>query len=524
MPNPSLVKSWNRFRESYNPLRNLTMARAVSIMEQAQRGMMADLQWLYAAETGIEATDPDLYAIIERTVSGISDMDWHVVTADEDAVGFDAKLAEEQKDFLAGSYSKCDNLAGAIEHLAMARFRGFAHLQPWLKEDWTIEHLEPLPQWNMVRDGIRTDWAWNPQALQKSFLSLGPDAILTPDQYVVLDNRRPVNRIALIKYVRATTSEKDWDGYVEIYGLPGVFVIMPAGIPQGEEEKYRADAIAAAEAASGALPNGSDVKTLSEVRGVQPFQMRLEWLQKQLVLAGTGGLLTMLSEPTGIGGGSTGSHDAVWQTIVRRAAKKIEQALVEQYDRRALAAFFPGRPALASFALRTKQEKNVGEAVQNISALASAGYQVDPKQVEEETGYAVTLKPQPEMPQTPGFRQPTPDNPAPAVDDVAATALNGAQVTSMVELLKQAAAGQIPKDSILPILQAAFPNVSEETIREIVGPLDTFNATEAITRARMKCRDEKKKEASEGLAATLEEILAEAMAEEMKKALSKEVE
>ena len=524
MPNPSLVKSWNRFRESYNPLRNLTMARAVSIMEQAQRGMMADLQWLYAAETGIEATDPDLYAIIERTVSGVSDMDWHIVTADEDAVGFDAKLAEDQKDFLARSYSKCDNLAGAIEHLAMARFRGFAHLQPWLKEDWTIEHLEPLPQWNMVRDGIRTDWAWNPQALQKSVLSLGKDAILTPDQYVVLDNRRPVNRIALIKYVRATTSEKDWDGYVEIYGLPGVFVIMPAGIPQGEEEKYRADAIAAAEAASGALPNGSDVKTLSEVRGVQPFQMRLEWLQKQLVLAGTGGLLTMLSEPTGIGGGSTGSHDAVWQTIVRRAAKKIEQALVEQYDRRALAAFFPGRPALASFALRTKQEKNVGEAVQNISALASAGYQVDPKQVEEETGYAVTLKPQPEMPQTPGFRQPTPDNPAPAVDDVAATALNGAQVTSMVELLKQAAAGQIPKDSILPILQAAFPNVSEETIREIVGPLDTFNATEAITRARMKCRDEKKKEASEGLAATLEEILAEAMAEEMKKALSKEVE
>ena len=405
------VEQWNRYRESYNPLRNLTMARAVSIMEQAQRGMMADLQWLYGSELGIEATDPDLYAIIERTISGISDMDWHIVTADEDAIGFDAKLAEEQKDFLAGSYSACDNLASAIEHLAMARFRGFSHLQPWIKPDWTIEHLEPLPQWNMVRDGTRTDWAWNPQALQKPYSAFAVEKLsvemlrsrgslhsstpqpLNPDEYIVIDNRRPVNRIALIKYVRATTSEKDWDGYVDIYGIPGVFIIMPAGIPQGEEEKYRADAIDAAEAASGALPNGSDVKTLSEVRGVQPFQMRLEWLQKQLVLAGTGGLLTMLSEPTGIGGGSTGSHDAVWQTIVRRAAKKIEQALVEQYDRRALAAVFPGRPALASFALRTKQEKNVGEAVDNISKLSTAGYQVDPKQVEEETGYTVTLKP-----------------------------------------------------------------------------------------------------------------------------------
>ena len=78
--------------------------------------------------------------------------------------------------------------------------------------------------------------------------------------------------------------------------------------------------------------------------------------------------------------------------------------LVEQYDRRALAAVFPGRPALASFALRTKQEKNVGEAVQNISALSTAGYQVDPKQVEEETGYTVTLKPVAEAPVSGEFR------------------------------------------------------------------------------------------------------------------------
>ena len=444
------LKSWNRYRESYNPLRNLTMARAVGILEQAQRGMMADLQWLYAAETGIEATDPDLYAIIERTVSGISDMGWQIVTADEDAIGYDAKLAEEQKDFLAASYAKCDNLSAAIEHLAMARFRGFAHLQPWLTPDWAIEHLEPLPQWNMVRDGIRAEWAWNPQALQKSFASLGADAVLTPDSYIVIDNRRPVNRIALIKYVRATTSEKDWDGYVDIYGIPGVFVIMPPNIPQGQEDDYRKAAIDSAEAGSGALANGSDIKTLSEVRGAQPFQLRLEWLQKQLVLAGTGGLLTMLSEPTGIGGGSTGSHDAVWQTIVRHAAKKIEQAMAEQYDRRALAAVFPGRPALASFSLRTKQEKDVGSSVDNISKLSTAGYLVDPKQVEEETGYTVTLKPVAEVPgagySVPGasFRgkSPSTEHQAPITGSAdLATSLEDAFAKAMAEEVAKALKG-----------------------------------------------------------------------------------
>ena len=385
-----LITAANRWRDGYNPLRALTMPRAVALMEDAQRGVMADLQWLYASELGIEATDCDLMTIIEKTLAGVADMDWQIVTADHEQRGFDDALAQEQKDFLESAYNACDNLPEAIEHLVMARFRGFSHLQPWLKPDWTIEHLEPLPQWNMVRDGTSSRWAWNPEAHQKPYRAFGADALLSPDDYIILENRRPVNRIALVKYIRSTIAEKDWDAYVEIYGIPGVFIIMPPNIPQGQEGKYRDEAVAASEAASGALPNGSDVKTLSEVRGVQPFQTRLEWLQKQLILAGTGGMLTSLAEPTGIGGGASGVQENAWTTIVRRVAHKVASAIVRQYDRRALAAMFPGRPALASFALRTKQEKDVGAAVESISKLSAAGYQVDPAQVEAETGYKVT--------------------------------------------------------------------------------------------------------------------------------------
>ena len=160
-----VVRSANRWRDSYNPLRGLTMARAVALMEDAQRGVMADLQWLYGSEIGIEATDSDLMTIIEKTSAGIADMGWQIVIADERTRGFDRKLAEEQQAFLQGSYEQCDNLFDAIQHLVLARFRGFSHLQPWLKGDWTIEHLEPLPQWNVVRDGTSSRWAWNPGAM-----------------------------------------------------------------------------------------------------------------------------------------------------------------------------------------------------------------------------------------------------------------------------------------------------------------------------------------------------------------------
>jgi hypothetical protein len=507
----------NKWRDTHNPLRDLTMPRAVQLMELAQRGIMADLQWLYAAETGIEASDPDLMVIIERTVAGVSDCEDQVETVPEDSLGYDRALADDQAAFLRESFASCDNLNQAIEHLVMARFRGFAHLSPWIKPDWTLEHLEPLPQWNMVRNGTRNEWAFNPKADNTDFAAC-KDGPLSPDDYILLDNRRPVNRIALIKYVRSTVSEKDWDGYVEIYGIPGVFIIMPTNVPDGKEEEYADKAEEAAEAGSGALPNGSDVKTLSEARGSQPFLSRLEWLQKQLVLAGTGGLLTMLAE-SGSGTLAGGAHQSAWDQIVRRVTRIVCDPINRQYVRRALAARFPGRPALASFALRANQETDVGDVIDNVTKLTAAGFALDLDQVQKETGYTITGFTAPAAPAVPGLpviapTMPKPTEAAPVTSgvDVAATALNGAQVQSMVSLLQQASAGAIPRESILPILSAAFPMVPAETLQQIVGPLDTLAAPQAVARLHAICRVVQPDPAQDALMQSAASALAQAQA------------
>ena len=137
------------------------MARAVQLMEAAQRGVMAELQWLYASELGIEATDPDLMTIVERTVAGVADMDWQILAADDSARGYDKVLADEQKAFLEESYTACDNLPDAIEHLVMARFRGFAHLQPWTRSrpPWARELKPRPPRPRAFRPPSRPPWA-----------------------------------------------------------------------------------------------------------------------------------------------------------------------------------------------------------------------------------------------------------------------------------------------------------------------------------------------------------------------------
>jgi lambda family phage portal protein len=57
------------------------------------------------------------------------------------------------------------------------------------------------------------------------------------------------------------------------------------------------------------------------------------------------------------------------------------------------------------------------------------------------------------------------------------TALNGAQISSMVQVISAATAGQMPKESVGPILKAAFPSLSDEEISNITKPIEGFQAT-----------------------------------------------
>ena len=274
--------------------------------------------------------------------------------------------------------------------MASYRFRGFAHLNPWNREDdpTYIKELHPLDQWNLTREGYRGAWKWNPEARQVSFASLPAANLLAPAEYVFLETRRPVNRIALVGHVRATTAEKDWDAYVEIYGLPGVFIIMPENTPDDKVSEYLETAENAAEQASGALPGGSQVVTTQEARSSQPFQPRLEWIQKQLVLAGTGGLLTMLAE-SGSGTLAGSVHDAAFRQIARGVSRRISQTFQQQIDKRRAAAKFPGRPMLAYFDLTAPEYRDVDKAVTNIATLAGQGYRMPAEQVTEITGLEV---------------------------------------------------------------------------------------------------------------------------------------
>jgi hypothetical protein len=76
----------------------------------------------------------------------------------------------------------------------------------------------------------------------------------------------------------------------------------------------------------------------------------------------------------------------------------------------------------------------------------------------------------------------------PKDDDYQSEALNGAQVTSLVEIIAQITAGMIPKESAAAIIKAAFPTFTDELIAKIISPIQesSTNAeqTEGIENSR----------------------------------------
>ena len=349
-----LPPSGSRWRESYNPLRGLTLARLAAMLEAGQRGDGADLQWFYRF---VERRFPVLRACIARRRAALSKLRWSVTVPEDLPPGATPALAAAQQHWLNEFYQRITNLEEALRHLALAEFRGFAVLAKHRVTAGAgagfIRELHWLPQWNLLRDGLGGDFYWNPDARAGvTPESLGAAARIDPRQLVARECDLPINEIAAVAFVRSSLALKDWSAFVELYGLPGAIAILPPNVPQDQAEVFRAAAEKVAEGGCGALPHGSDVKyPTAAIRGDPPFRALLEWDEKDVVLAATGGKLSMLNDPTGIGGAQAQVHQAAFDDLAFDEAQEIAGCLHRQLTVPELSVRFPGQPVCARWEL-----------------------------------------------------------------------------------------------------------------------------------------------------------------------------
>jgi hypothetical protein len=397
-----LVRRSNYWRDNYNPLRGLTIARLMALFEQAERGAFAEIQLTLRKA---EKRFPVLKGFVEKLLSSVEELDGKVRVKAQLPAGATPAMAEAQRKFLQGRYDLLKNFKTAIGQIAMADVRGYAVLQKHRYAEGAnagaVAELYWLEPWCWVRDGFYGDFYYNEnsqfgvglgscQAILGEDNRIGGGAMPRSD-FVIREAESPLYEIALIAFVNWLMGRRDFATFVEIFGLPNAVAIMPPNLPRGKELEYQAAAERVARGASGALPNGADVKfPTAQARGDWPFEKFCEAQEKDVVLAGTSGHLTMLSLPTGIGKGASEEHDDAWQKIAVAKALRINETLQRDFDAPELAAEFPGEPACVYFALEAKAVEDVGALLDNVVKAEGVGLQTDAKEIAERAGMRLT--------------------------------------------------------------------------------------------------------------------------------------
>lgn len=374
----------NRNRDYTNPLRNMTIPRLVGMLEAGERGEYSDLQWFYYF---MERSDATLYSVIHRRQSALLACDWDIRMAEQG----DQVLAQEQQEFLREAYDRVSNLRAAVAFLISAVFRGYSHLEKHYDRSGTIIALEPVEQWFWVREGMFGEWQYNQDA--RSGQRTGK-AVQRSD--FVIYETVAMDRLCCIPFFRKNTCELDWDAYLAVYGIPSIFFVAPVGASEDLKAKFQLVADDILADGRGVLPNGSDIKIVDGGSKKPPYIERIEYLDKQMVLAGTGGLLTMLAQ-SGSGTLAGNAHQDTFSQIAEADAAALSGVMQEQFDQPLLEAFYPGREKLAYFEFAKAPGRDANQVVQDVSGLVSAGFRLDPKEVSEKSGYKVAAAGKPEV-------------------------------------------------------------------------------------------------------------------------------
>lgn len=397
----------------HNPLRGLTLDGLVNYLEMGERGYYADLQWLYRLvlkRSGVAR------AVRRKLTGAIGRLDWDIKVPD-DLEGERKTLAERQQDFLRAAYDGIENFSAARVHLAMADILGFSHLEKIYAragaDRWAVTELRVVEQWLWCRDGLFAPWEYNPQAQ-----STNRGKPIDRRHWVIREVEDPAAEIFALAHIKMSVTDADWDQFCDTYAVNPIFVEQPPNVPRNQEADYQRIAEEIVSDGRGSLPHGAKIHTVTPgTAGESVFTERLRWYREEIVLAGTGGILTTLDGNTGIGKGPADEHGDAWLDIAAEIGLAISETLNTDLTSPWLEREFPGQEQLAYFELEPPVSSPApGAALADARTAKEAGFQVDADELSEKSGYKLTL-----LPADPSSAPPTaspvpPASRAPAVD------------------------------------------------------------------------------------------------------------
>ena len=254
--------------------------------------------------------------------------------------------------------SEVENLREAVTFLALAEFRATRIWSGTSTQGRTIR-LEPVPQWFWARLGRRrrgNTTRWPGRACRCRATRCSTRRGLFIARSFRADRRDRGDRACA-----ASLSQKDWDGFVETYGLPPLFLELPAGHSAERETEYQAQAEAimatrAARCRTGRDPHGRfRCARTKSVRGASALPGRAD-------RAGGDGREADRADGSGSGTLAGSAHQQAFDDLARPKRRLISEIFQQQFDAPLLGEdIFRASRSLAYFELAATRELDPDE-------------------------------------------------------------------------------------------------------------------------------------------------------------------
>jgi len=372
----------------FNPLRGLDLYGLVNYLEMGERGYYADLMWLYRL---VLRRNGSARAVRRKLIAAIGKLDWNIKIPDK-LEGARKATAGKQQAELRRAVDLLRNFRATLRHLAFADIMGFAHCNKvyageGASDPWEVTELRVVPQWFLCRDGLFKPWAYNAEAANTN-----RGQPIDPRHWVIREIDDPAAEIFTFAHLKMTGTDADWDQFNDTYAVPPIFVIQPPNVPREREADYQRTAEEIVSDGRGSLPYQSDIKSVSGGAGaVETFTERLRYYREEIVIAGTGGILTTLDGNTGIGKGPADNHDDGWIDIAHEICMGVSEVLQDQFCAPLLQRKFPGEEILAYFELdKPEHGRDPGSVLTDAKTAREAGYAIAPEELSEKSGYTLT--------------------------------------------------------------------------------------------------------------------------------------
>lgn len=243
---------------------------------------------------------------------------------------------------------------------------------------------EVIEPWNLCRPVRRGPWYYNAEATSTPTRpeELDPAA-------VIIREAQPIDLPAMFLICAKYLSVHAWDAFLEVFGIPNIFLEMPPATPEGKAMEFDAIVQRLIGEGRGTVPSGAKFHTVETSKdNTQSFEARAKWCNEAIIQLATGGLLTVTTQ-SGSGTLAGNAHSDSFSRLCAASARSISAAINRQFLRPALQEAFPHTPILVQFELAPEPVDDRLQMAQLLGAINGAGFRPSAETVSELMNFEV---------------------------------------------------------------------------------------------------------------------------------------